>query len=161
MKTDELLPTLPNSLPATEQKVKSETTSEKFVVFFLGDELFAVRASMISEVMSPPPFTPLPNAPAWLHGIANVRGAILPVLNLARLCHKKINAASPKGKLIVLKPQSFAAALAFPVERLSEMITLSPKEIKSVEDKRLFGKAFYQSNSVSLLDTEKLFSTLS
>lgn len=144
-----------------EQKEKFETDGEKFVVFFLGDELFAIRASAISEVMAPPAITPLPKAPAWLIGIANLRGAILSIVNLARLCGKKTTTASPKTKIIVLKPQMPVPTLAFPVDRLSEMITLSPQDIKSAPDARLLGKAFYQSSSVSLLDTEKLFSALS
>lgn len=156
-----LSPTLPETLPVNEQKVKTETDGEKFVVFFLGEELFAIRASFVAEVLAPPAVTPLPNAPAWLYGIANLRGSIISVLNLALLCRKKNHLNSPKSKLIVLKPQTNAPALAFPVERLSEMITLASKDIKTVEDERFFGKAFYQSASVSLIDAEKLFSTLS
>lgn len=110
--------------------------------------------------MELPPLTSLPNAPAWLHGIANLRGAVITVLNLARLCNKPGTNISPKTKLVVLKPENLAAAIAFPVDRLSEMITLAEKDIKPVDHERFFGKAFYQSSSVTLLDAKKLFSNL-
>jgi len=143
------------SAPAAGQIIKSD--GEKFVVFFLSDELFAVRASAVEEVMELPPLTALPNSPAWLHGIANLRGAVITVLNLARLCSKPSVNISPKTKLVVLKPQNLAAPIAFPVDRLSEMITLAEQDIKQVDHERFVGKAFYQSVSVTLLNAENLF----
>jgi len=136
------------------------STGEKFVVFFLDDELFAISADQIAEVIRPIDFTPLPNSPAWLHGITNLRGEIIPVLNLSKLCSKRAALASSKSKFIVLKPKNFASSMAFPVDRLSEMITLTKKDITPAEDFRFFGKAVHDTNSVNLLDTEKLFSSL-
>jgi len=152
------LPDLTESFTRTKQPQKSD--GEKFVVFFLDDELFAVPAGQIAEVIRPLNFTPLPNSPAWLCGIANLRGEIICVLSLAALCGKKCAPASPKTKLIVLKPRNFASAVAFPIDRLSEIITLTPDDIKPAEDFRFFGKAVHETNSVNLLDTENLFSSL-
>ena len=67
---------------------------------------------------------------------------------------------SSKSKLIVLKPKHSASPMAFPVDRLSEIITLTKKDIQPAEDFRFFGTAVHETVSVNLLDPEKLFSSL-
>lgn len=152
------LPDLAESLPEHEKAEISD--GEKFVVFFLDDEFFAVSAREVAEIVRPLDFTPLPNSPAWLYGIANLRGEIISVLNLSKICGKTNTSGSAKSKLIVLKSKYSAASVAFPVDRLSEIITFSLDDIKPAEDMRMFGRAVYKTASVQLLDTEKLFSTL-
>ena len=152
------LPSLTETLPRYEQT--EITDGEKFVVFFLGDELYAVHAARVAEIVRPLEYTPLPNSPDWLHGIANLRGEIVSVLNLSKICGKASARDSSKSKLIVLKTNHGASAVAFPVDRLSEIITLAVEQIQPPEDLRLLGCAVYKTASVSLLDTEKLFASL-
>ena len=149
---------LTDSFYSDQQTENSD--EEKFVVFFLDDELFAVAAREVAEVVRELRFTPLPNSPAWLYGIANLRGEIVSVLNLSKICNKKAAPISSKSKIIVLKPQNFVTSIAFPVDRLSELITLQPENIQIAEDVHLFGKAVHETNSINLLDTERLFSSL-
>lgn len=152
------LPDLTETFPEREKAEFSD--GEKFVVFFLDDEFFAVSAREVAEIVRPLDFTTLPNSPAWLYGIANLRGEIISVLNLSKICGKANDSGSAKSKLIVLKAKHSAPAVAFPVDRLSEIITFSPENIQPAEDFRLFRRAVYKTASVRLLDTEKLFSTL-
>lgn len=152
------LQNLSESFPARETAENSD--GEKFVVFFLDDALFAVSAERVAEIVHPLELTPLPNSPAWLHGIANLRGEIVSVLNLSKICGKQSAPDSSKTRLIVLKPNNSASSVAFPVDRLSEIITLTKKEIQAVEDSRFCGTAVHENASVRLLDTEKLFSSL-
>lgn len=152
------LPELTSSFFTDKQTANSD--GEKFVVFFLDDGSFAVSANQVTEVVRPLPFTPLPNSPVWLGGIANLRGEIISVLNLSQICNKQSAPASPKSKLIVLRPKIFDSPIAFPVDKLSEIITLAKDEIEPAEDSRFFGKAAHHSGVVYLLDTEKLFSSL-
>ncbi|HEY8559276.1 MAG TPA: chemotaxis protein CheW [Pyrinomonadaceae bacterium] len=153
----------PNALPASPPADLSSriTDGEKFVVFFLDDELFAVRAARIAEIVRPLDYTPLPNSPAWLHGIANLRGAIVSVLNLSKICRKTGGAAdSSKSKLIVLKTANSASPIAFPVDRLSEIVAFHEKDVEPSDDARFFGRAVYKTARVKLLDTDKLFASL-
>ncbi|MEP6901162.1 MAG: chemotaxis protein CheW [Actinomycetota bacterium] len=138
----------------------ANSDDEKFIVFFLDGELFAVSAEQVTEVVRPLAVTLLPNSPPWLCGIANLRGEIISILNLSKICNKKSAPVSSKSKLIVLKPKNFASPVAFPVDRLSELITLPKEAIEPAEDFCFSGKALHESNFVHLLDTEKLFSSL-
>lgn len=152
------LPNLTDTFSADKQPEISD--GEKFVVFFLGDELYAVHAARVAEIARPLDFTPLPGAPDWLHGIANLRGEIVSVLNLSKICGKPGAADSSKSKLIVLKTKSAASSIAFPVDRLSEIISLTAEQIQPAEDFRFFGCAVYKTATVKLLDIETLFASL-
>ncbi len=134
---------------------------EKFIVFLLEDELFAVAARDVAEVVRELRFTSLPNSPAWLYGVANLRGAIVSVLNLSKICNKRSAPVSSKSKIIVLKPQNYVNSIAFPVDRLSELITLKPEDIQPAEDSYLVGKAVHDKTRVNLLDTDRIFSSVS
>src|SRR3712207_5866406 len=106
---------LPNS-PFFENP-NPQMAGEKFIVFFLGDELFGVTAAQVAEVVHPPALTRLPRVPEWLLGIANLRGEVISVVDLSGLLKKRASSYSPKSKLIVLRGPNSNASIAFSVDR--------------------------------------------
>src|SRR5689334_910486 len=84
----------------------AEASGEKFIVFFLDGELYAVSAAQVAEVVQMLAITPLPNVPEWLLGIANLRGEIISVVDLPKLWNKKTSQNPAKAKLIVLRGQT-------------------------------------------------------
>ena len=144
------------------EKPNSNATGKKFIVFFLDDELFAVSAEQVAEVVHPPAITPLPNTPDWLLGVANLRGEIISVADLSRFWKRQTFGRALKPKLIVLRGQNSNALIAFTVDKLSEIITLPDDEIEICQPNpfHVFGKASHQSNVLNLLDTEKLVASL-
>jgi len=57
----------------------------QLVVFALGEERLALPMSAVREIVRPLPLVPVPRAPELLLGLANLRGRVLPVLDLRRL----------------------------------------------------------------------------
>ncbi len=138
--------------------------SEKFIVFYLNDKLFAVSAKQVVEVIQPMPVTPLPKVPEWLSGIVNVRGRIISVINFSKLwgAHQKSPAAS-KSKLILLHSAKRETNFAFAVDRLNEIAVLSVEQIETSdlpEMSYLLGKIPYKSENLYLLDAEKICQSL-
>lgn len=151
--TDSLLP----------DEIKSPSTGEKYLVFFLDEELYAVSTRQVAEVAPPLPVTPLPNAPEWLVGIANLRNEIISVVSLPRLLKKEKSAVSPKSKLVVLHSPNSAPSVAFTVARLGEIINLRSDEIRFNEDEKspyISGKAVHLANHLNLINAEKILSSL-
>jgi purine-binding chemotaxis protein CheW len=145
-------------------EIKSKSIGEKYLVFFLGGELFAVATSQVAEVAPPLPITPLPNAPDWLLGIANLRNEIISVVFLPKLfSNQTISNAAPKSKLVVLRSPDSVSSVAFTADRLSEIISLQTREITFESDENspfTIGKAVHLSNRLTLIDTEKILSSL-
>ncbi|MGB0965267.1 MAG: chemotaxis protein CheW [Litorivicinus sp.] len=64
-----------------------EDTSLQFVTFQVGDEVFGFSMAQVSEIIRLPQTVEVPLTPGALHGLANLRGTILPVLDLRQILH--------------------------------------------------------------------------
>ena len=69
------------------------------------DQLFVAPRGDVREVLTPPPMTRVPNAPEWMRGVANVRGALYPVLDLGRLFARDGFVAGPQSRLLLLNSE--------------------------------------------------------
>jgi chemotaxis signal transduction protein len=72
------------------------------IVVRLGTGKFAVGLESVAEVGRAPAITRVPGLPAWLAGVANWRGRILPVLDLRPLLGAEAAALDAQGRLLVL-----------------------------------------------------------
>jgi len=61
------------------------STTQQFVTFLSGDEVFAADMSPVKEIIRVPQVVRVPLAPAALEGLANLRGKVLPIISLRRL----------------------------------------------------------------------------
>lgn len=151
------LPDLADALYLTEQT--PQPLGEKFIVFYFGNELFAVSADKVSEVFQPLEITPLPNVPEWLLGITNLRGEIISIINLPKLLQIPVQTNFAKLKLIVLRGQNGSIALA--TERLNEIVSLPPEAIQPCEEEsQIYATALYNSKNLQIINTETLFTSL-
>ena len=53
-----------------------------YLTFKLGDEIFSIDVSQVREVLDLPAITKVPKAPPYLRGVINVRGNVVPVIDL-------------------------------------------------------------------------------
>lgn len=152
---------LANSFLSDEIQPKS--SGEKYLVFFLDEELYAVATRQVAEVSPPLAVTPLPNAPEWLLGVANLRNEIIPVVSLPTLLEKQHSAISPRSKIVVLHSPESAPHVAFAADRLSEIISLRSDEIKADANEkspRIAGQATHLAKRLNVIDTEKIIASL-
>jgi purine-binding chemotaxis protein CheW len=56
--------------------------ASQIVTFRLGDELFAADIFSVERVLRYTPPTPVPNVPAWIEGVIDYQGRVVPVINL-------------------------------------------------------------------------------
>ncbi|MEZ5429236.1 MAG: chemotaxis protein CheW [Pyrinomonadaceae bacterium] len=147
----------------SDDHLVSERDGEKYIVFFLGTEIYAILSKRVAEIFQPLAITPLPNFPDWLIGISNFRNDIISVIDLQKLWGKIGSPVTPKTKLIVLRPEGAESPVALTIDRLSEMVTLPERNIETVKDDgspHIYGRATHKSNTVKLVDTNKLLSSL-
>ncbi|MFA6450468.1 MAG: chemotaxis protein CheW [bacterium] len=63
-------------------KDQSEIEGRNFVFFLLTSEKYAVRIDSVQEIIKPKEITEIPHTPAYLRGVVNLRGKIVPVIDL-------------------------------------------------------------------------------
>ena len=107
----------------------------QLVAFELGGGDFAVDIMRLKEVIQPVPITVVPKAPSFLDGVIDVRGAILPVIDLRR----RFGLAVPQGGrqkfLIVAVDVGLGPGrgmiLALVVDRVREPIRVAASELRA------------------------------
>lgn len=69
--------------PAASRARNDEKRTE-YLAFMLAGETYAVRISVVAEILRPPPITEVPRAPSPIIGVMSVRGRLVTVMDLRR-----------------------------------------------------------------------------
>ena len=89
-------------MAAPSPRKLSGETGGTVLSFRVGDRQLALAAADVAEVLRRPHLTRVPHAPASLSGMANLRGAVVPVLSLARLLGEEDREAGAKARILLL-----------------------------------------------------------
>ncbi|OFY60500.1 MAG: hypothetical protein A2V46_04720 [Bacteroidetes bacterium RBG_19FT_COMBO_42_7] len=84
-----------------EQKVTS-SASINIIAFALGSENYCIESAFVREVYPLKDFTPLPGVSSYIFGIINVRGQILPVVDLKKFFNLPERGLGELNKVIIL-----------------------------------------------------------
>jgi purine-binding chemotaxis protein CheW len=85
-----------------EQKRAASTTIE-VITFTLAAETYGIESAFVREVYSLKDYTPLPGVPPYIFGIINVRGQILPVVDLKKFFNLPEKGLGELNKVIILR----------------------------------------------------------
>lgn len=103
-------------------------THIQLACFSLGDKLFAVDIMRIREILVPQKLSPLPRASDLLEGVINLRGSVIPVMNMRKRLGMPVLENAPVGKLLIVS--LVKQLLALVVDDVMEVISVPVAEIK-------------------------------
>jgi len=98
---------------------------EKFAVFRLGDEDFGISIDKVVEILKAQKIYSIPELPEFFSGVINVRGEVIPLLDLA--LRFGLRRASRKGRIITVRFED--EKLGILVDEIDEIVALSPEDI--------------------------------
>jgi purine-binding chemotaxis protein CheW len=98
------------------------------VGFRIGRETFGLPISMVREIIRVPDITAVPNAPAYIEGVINLRGRIIPVVDLRKRFGEKSFEPNKKNRVVVVELGTRAIGLI--VNSASEVLRISPSDIE-------------------------------
>jgi purine-binding chemotaxis protein CheW len=78
------------------------SVASQIVTFRLGDELFAADIFSVERVLRHTPPTPVPNVPAWIEGVIDYQGRVVPVINLRKRFELPDAPIPADGRMLVL-----------------------------------------------------------
>jgi chemotaxis signal transduction protein len=90
--------------PVEPLRTPDVAVSTAHVVFHLGSRTMAIPLAAVSEIARPPKVTRLPHVPAWVLGIANLRGDIVSMLDLEGFLSGKVGKSSHEQRMLALRP---------------------------------------------------------
>jgi purine-binding chemotaxis protein CheW len=107
---------------------EQEGNDNQFVTFAVAGEMFAVPMGPVQEIIRVPEVARLPLAPATLDGLANLRGRVLPIINLRRLFNCEDREHDDSTRAVVI---NLGQPLGFVVDRVASVLSVEPDEIES------------------------------
>jgi len=150
------------AVPADPSEVPREAAGG--VLLRLGGSRFAVAMADVAEVTALPTVTRLPGAPAWLVGVANWRGRMLPVLDIRTLVGVPVTPLASSARLVVviagLRGELTAGVVAEAVPGVYDVAIdsmLAPPATLPAETARLVsGQVTDALGPIAVLDVEAL-----
>jgi len=148
---------------ATREKRGADTT-QQFLTFALGQEEYGVEILKIQEIKGFSAVTPLPNAPAYVKGVLNLRGTIVPIVDLRQKFGMPEEAYTTFTVIVVVRVQG--QVMGFIVDAVSDVLTVTGAEIQPTPDLHgqvdttfLTGLAKAGEKLIILLDIDKVLTT--
>ena len=112
-----------------------ENNSFQLVTFQLGEELYGVNIMDVKEIVKIQSVRPIPNAPYYVEGIINLRGEIIPIINLHKRFHiKKMDVSEDSladendGGFIILDIEGNKIGII--IDRIARVVPVEGDDIK-------------------------------
>ncbi len=113
----------------------------KYLTFMLGKEKYGAPVMKVREIMAPQPITAVPRTPDYLKGVINLRGKLLPALDLRLKLGLAAAEYMPSSCMIVVQVAGEAGGIevALIVDAVFEVLNLLPPETIPLDLDRLAG----------------------
>ena len=142
--------------------------SNAYLTFALGHEKFAIKVEYVQEVVEFGQFTRVPNAPAYMLGIINLRGRVLPLLDTKLKLGLQATERTVKSRIMVLDIQTGddkSLQIGAMVDIAREVVEISDGEIQEAPDFEnlkteapITGIVNHQGDITMIMDIAKVFS---
>ena len=118
--------------PGANLKPREEVALQ-YLTFSLGDEVFAMDIRAVREIIQHAALTPVPLMPEFLRGVINLRGAVLPVIDLQARFGRPKASVGKKTCIVIFDASRGAekAELGLMVDAVSEVIDIAPGNIEA------------------------------
>lgn len=147
--------------PDVEQ-VTNDEMQGRFLTFALGDENYGLEIRYVTEIIGMQPINSLPETPEYIKGIVNLRGKIIPVIDMRLKFKKPPVDYTDRTCIVVIDTGELSVGLI--VESVSEVINMDEEDIvlppdarTGINNKYIRGIGKTGGKVVLLLDCEKLF----
>jgi purine-binding chemotaxis protein CheW len=141
---------------------EEDTQHGRYLTFALGGEAYGLEIGNVTEIVPIQPITPIPEAPEYVKGIINLRGRIIPVIDVRKRFGRPSAEYDDRTCIVVVDIKGVSVGLI--VDCVSEVITIDDANIVPPPDYRSGVQTRYikaigkvGTDVKLLLDCEKLF----
>jgi len=145
-------------------ETSTQTTDEQVVVFSLAGELYGLDISRVQGIIKMPEVTRVPRAASFVEGVINLRGEIVPIIDLRKRFGLGQHENSPDTRIISVEMGDHLVGLI--VDAVEEVLNIPsgiidppPDLVTPVDSAYLRGIAKLQDRLVILLDLDRVLSS--
>ena len=134
----------------------------QLVSFYLGAEEFAMEILKVQEIIRMVDLTRVPNSPAFVEGVINLRGKVIPVIGLRKRFGMEPKEHDKQTRIIVI--EILGTVIGFVVDSVSEVLRIPadtvepPPRLAKSDREYVSGVGKLPSRLLLLLDVNKLLS---
>ena len=154
----------PDNTSGIQLRHEDRVTPLEFLAFTLGQEEYGLDILHVQEIRGYEAVTRIANAPEFMKGIINLRGAVVPIIDLRMKFHLGTASYNPLTVVIILSVSGQTVGIV--VDSVSDVITLRREQIRptpelgsTVDTEFLIGLATLDERMLILIDIEKLMSS--
>lgn len=120
----------------TSELQRGDVASNQFLTFSLANEEYGVDILRVQEIKGWTPVTHIPNAPAYLKGVLNLRGTIVPIVDLRMRFNLDAIDYTPTTVVIVLSLMNEGRERTFGivVDAVSDVLNIAPGDVRPKPD---------------------------
>ncbi|MXN44552.1 chemotaxis protein CheW [Shinella kummerowiae] len=104
----------------------------ELIAFRIADQEFCVNVMSVREIRGWTPATAMPHAPSYVLGMINLRGAVLPIVDLSQRLGMK--AAEPTDRHVIIVAQVGLKVVGLLVDAVSDILTVTDENIQPTPD---------------------------
>lgn len=140
----------------------AQSRKERYLTFFLGDEQYGIAIDRIKEIIAIMKVTYVPKTPAYIRGVINLRGSIIPVVDTRLRFGMEPKEADMHTTIVIVEVEK--VNIGFIVDRVEEVASIDsahlsepPKFGSHIDTDFICSMAQIEENVVMILDVLKLF----
>ena len=139
----------------------------KYLAFKVGDEAYGCEVRGVREIIDMKPITVVPHAASYIKGVINLRGDVVPVIDLAHKLGLQSKPDSKRGCIVVVEviTNTGPTLAGIAVNSVSDVIDVAAKDLfgghsmEGLQQDYVLGYVKTSDNIRTLLDTQRLFET--
>jgi purine-binding chemotaxis protein CheW len=141
-----------------------ESAPAQYLTFHLGGELFAMDIRTVREIIQHAAMTVVPMTPEFVRGVINLRGAVVPVIDLQSRFGRSAALLGKKTCVVIMDATQDGekVELGLMVDAVSEVIDIAPKDIEappqfgtSIQRDYIRGMGKVKGDFIVILDPER------
>ena len=137
--------------------------ARQYIVVKLDNEQYGIDISFVDNIVRMQQITRVPKAQTYFSGVINLRGEIIPVMNLRLKFGLEMKENTNATRIIIIKPEN-NAKIGILVDEVHEVVTLNEEDVeKAVYDEQgmhLQGVGKYKDTLISILNVQGMISEL-
>lgn len=148
----------------SELTKEHQNVAGEYLTFILGEEQYGIEILKVQEIRGYDPVTKISNTPEFLKGVVNLRGKIVPIIDLRIKFNLSKVEYNEFTVVIILNLSGRVAGIV--VDGVSDVMELSAAQIKevpnlvtSIDTKYILGLATVEQVMLILVDIEKLMTS--
>jgi purine-binding chemotaxis protein CheW len=106
--------------------------NSELIAFRLGGQEFCVDIMSVRDIRGWTPTTPLPHSPDYVKGVINLRGSVLPVIDLA--ARLGFRSTEPTARHVIIVTQVGNQSVGLLVDAVSDILTINADTIQPTPD---------------------------